>query len=104
MSVSSAKDANNIFFPEDLKVGRRFFSRNHEVDITQILRFGEAYDPQPAYLDPELAREDFQRTCRQLRDHRRRCEHHQMAKPGPTERYPPRRKSNYGNRPIQTSR
>jgi acyl dehydratase len=41
---------------EDLRVGQRFVSGTHRIDVGQIRAFAEQFDPQPFHLDAEAAK------------------------------------------------
>ncbi|HEX6014005.1 MAG TPA: MaoC/PaaZ C-terminal domain-containing protein, partial [Geminicoccaceae bacterium] len=42
-------------FLDDLRVGQRFTSAKHVVEVDQIKRFAGEFDPQPFHLDKEAA-------------------------------------------------
>ncbi|GAA4283445.1 MaoC family dehydratase [Brevibacterium daeguense] len=44
---------------EDLAVGDRFSSIEHQLDTGQIVEFARQFDPQPFHTDPEAAAESF---------------------------------------------
>lgn len=44
---------------EDLAVGQTFESGAHHLDADAIVRFAQAFDPQPFHLDPEAAQDTF---------------------------------------------
>lgn len=48
---------NAPLYLDDLSVGQRFTSAEHEIDEAQILEFARRFDPQPFHLDAAHARE-----------------------------------------------
>ncbi|NVM92312.1 acyl dehydratase [Variovorax sp. SG517] len=44
---------------EDLKVGDRFRSGEHALDVAQIKAFAQQFDPQPFHTDEEAAKNTF---------------------------------------------
>lgn len=44
---------------EDFKVGQRFETGSHTLDLDQIRRFASEFDPQPFHLDEEAAKASF---------------------------------------------
>ena len=44
---------------EDLKVGDRFQSAEHTLDVAQIKAFAQQFDPQPFHTDEEAAKKTF---------------------------------------------
>src|SRR3569832_2085540 len=40
---------------EDLTIGQEFLTASHTVDLDQIVRFAQEFDPQPFHLDPQAA-------------------------------------------------
>ncbi|RTQ31820.1 MaoC family dehydratase [Variovorax gossypii] len=44
---------------EDLKVGDRFRSSEHALDVAQIKAFAQQFDPQPFHTDEEAAKNTF---------------------------------------------
>lgn len=44
---------------EDLKVGDRFRSAEHALDVAQIKAFAQQFDPQPFHTDEEAAKNTF---------------------------------------------
>ena len=50
---------DDLLFLDDLPVGRRFATRTHALDSTQIKRFATEFDPQPFHLDEAAAERTF---------------------------------------------
>src|SRR5499425_881037 len=50
------KSAANGLFLNDLRVGQRFSSGEHTIDVAQIVAFAAQFDPQPFHLDGEAAK------------------------------------------------
>jgi acyl dehydratase len=55
MSTADAQTQDKLYL-DDLQVGRRFLSRTHVVDETEIRAFARQFDPQPFHLDEEAAK------------------------------------------------
>ena len=55
MSTADAQTQDKLYL-DDLQVGRRFLSRTHVVDETEIRAFARQFDPQPFRLDEEAAK------------------------------------------------
>jgi acyl dehydratase len=55
MSAADAQTQDKLYL-DDLQVGRRFLSRTHVVDQTEITAFARQFDPQPFHLDEEAAK------------------------------------------------
>ena len=57
--AEGAHNSDNLLYLDDLKVGQRFVSAEHELDAAQIKAFAAAYDPQPFHLDEAAAKQTF---------------------------------------------
>jgi acyl dehydratase len=55
MSTADAQTQDKLYL-DDLQVGRRFLSRTHVFDETEIRAFARQFDPQPFHLDEEAAK------------------------------------------------
>lgn len=44
---------------DDLFVGQTFSSREHALDVAQIIAYAQQFDPQPFHTDPEAAQHTF---------------------------------------------
>ena len=55
----SAETRGELLYLDDLKVGQRFVSAEHELDAAQIKAFAAAFDPQPFHLDEAAAKQTF---------------------------------------------
>ena len=44
---------------DDLAVGNEFISREHRLDVEQIIAFASELDPQPFHVEPERAQDTF---------------------------------------------
>ncbi len=47
------------FYFDDLRVGQRFVSGTHLIDVEQIIAFARQFDPQPFHMDPVAAKDSF---------------------------------------------
>jgi len=56
---TDAANSKRTLYLEDLKVGDRFTSEGHELDVQQIKAFAALFDPQPFHLDEEAAKSTF---------------------------------------------
>jgi len=56
MADTTAKPPSELFYLDDLHVGRRFTSRTHALDERQITAFASEFDPQPFHTDREAAK------------------------------------------------
>lgn len=59
MSPQNQDDEMLILYFDDLHVGQRFVSGQHQLDETQIIAFAKEFDPQPFHTDPEAAKDSF---------------------------------------------
>lgn len=50
---------NTPLYLDDLSVGQRFTSAEHEIDEAQIVEFARRFDPQPFHLDGAQARDSL---------------------------------------------
>lgn len=50
--------ANTVFL-DDLAVGQRFSSAEHQLDVEQVIAFARQFDPQPFHLDAVAAKQTF---------------------------------------------
>src|SRR5262245_41082930 len=54
--VDSERGSPSKLYLEDLRVGQRFSSRTHVIDVAQIKAFAAQFDPQPFHQDEEAAK------------------------------------------------
>jgi acyl dehydratase len=57
--MDSPNRARTLLYLEDLAAGQTFVSDPHTVDVAQIVRFAQEFDPQPFHLDEDAARKSF---------------------------------------------
>jgi len=57
MTQPADRAADDRLYFDDLRVGQRFLSGSHELDVAQIKAFARQFDPQPFHLDEEAAKD-----------------------------------------------
>lgn len=59
MDPANQGQEKDVLYFDDLQVGQRFVSGQHQLDEAQIIAFAKEFDPQTFHTDPVAAKDSF---------------------------------------------
>ena len=59
MDPANEGQEKDVLYFDDLQVGQRFVSGQHQLDEAQIIAFAKEFDPQTFHTDPVAAKDSF---------------------------------------------